>query len=84
MMNDDVHNIRCTVRVHVFIGLYQNGREMIHNFCYSHLIVIMINTQCTCTVQVYSTSTSTVLSTVHCTVQSLSLFFARLNFIWGA
>ena len=34
---------------------------------------------------VYSTSTSTVLSNVHCTVQykSVSLFFARLNFIWG-
>ena len=55
---------------------------MIHNFCYSHLI--MINTLCTCTVHCvqykYEYSTE---YTVHCTVQSVSLFFCSAQFYLG-
>ena len=55
--------------IYVFIGLYQKGI----------LLFTSNNDQYTIHMYVYSTSTST----VHCTVQSVSLFFARLDFIGG-
>ena len=66
---------------------------MIHNFCYSHLIMIntlvQVRVQYTVLVQYkvyyYYYLLGSILfgGLAHCTVQSVSLFFARLNFIGG-
>ena len=90
MMNDDLHNITYISS----LACINRGGKMIHNFCYSHLI--MINTLYTSTVQVrvqytvqYKVYYYYLLGSIlfgglaHCTVQSVSLIFARLNFIWG-
>ena len=67
MMNDDVHNYSYVVQV--FIGLYQNGREMIHNFCYSNLINDQYTMHMYCTVQVSSYEYSTEYTVLTQTVQ---------------
>ena len=49
MMNDDVHNIQVYMSS---LACINRGGKMIHNICYSHLIMINTLYSYTCTVQV--------------------------------